>query len=511
MPSPQFPATATLLEAQPCPLSEFDALFTKLTQESGAANGYFLRPHPADARVLFVFNRMPYASGRVAGIDCRLQEIHEFFADYAQQPDAPLSFCTVDKRLLLGLMVLFAYRPSLTFRSDLVQIEEILDVLAEKKIDQILTLRSGESWAIAIAVKGEVAYFFPPAGTEPPSGATPVEQCLAFFQARQAAGVVVELYEETRVKRAGDALLITPESRGELSSVFLGAAQRAHEAEPLEATEEPAPPLPADALPTEAPVVERGETDSAPPPTEESPEVSALFKGSPPDLLLFLGDKQLGSYSLSGGELKIGRSPENQIVIENSGVSRRHAMVRVKDGRIVLEDLGSANGTFVRGRKIDSHVLQDGDEFVIVKHRLVYRVRKAAQAGPTVQRDFLEQTTICIDPAAAPQAAVGPAPHAEVASAALRPRLIFPDRKRFDLEGNEVTLGSAPSCNIQITGMFVGKVHARIVQTSEGFTIQHASGMAGTKVNGVKILEHTLKHGDEIQIGKQKLLFRTER
>ena len=59
--------------------------------------------------------------------------------------------------------------------------------------------------------------------------------------------------------------------------------------------------------------------------------------------------------------------------------------------------------------------------------------------------------------------------------------------------------------------MFVGKVHARIVKTPDGFKIEHVSGMAGTKINGTKVLDHTLKHGDEIQIGKQKLLFRTER
>jgi pSer/pThr/pTyr-binding forkhead associated (FHA) protein len=507
MSSPQFPVTAALLEAQPCPPAEFDALFAKLTREPDAATGYFLRTHPADARVLFVFNGVPYASGRVAGIDCTLEEIHEFFADYAERPEAPLSFFSADKRLLLGLMVLFAHRPSLTFRSDLVQIEEILEVLAEKQIDQILAFRSSESWAIAIAVKGRVAYFFPPVGTEPLAGTTPVEQCLAFFQARQTAGVVVELYEETRVKRAGDALLITPENRGELSAVFLEAAQRAHEAEPLDATEEPAPA--ADLVPVDAMEVDHGEADGAPPSREDSPEAIALFKGHPPDLLLYLGDKQLGSFSLTGGELKIGRSPENHVVIENSGVSRRHAVVRIKDGRVVLEDLGSANGTFVRGRKVDSYLLQDGDEFVIVKHRLVYRVPKTS--APVVQRDFLEQTTICIDPAAVSQVAAGPGPSARPDPATLRPRLVFPDRKRFDLEGDEVTLGSAPSCHIQITGMFVGKVHARIVQTPDGFKIQHASGMAGTKVNGMKILEHTLKHGDEIQIGKQKLLFRAER
>jgi pSer/pThr/pTyr-binding forkhead associated (FHA) protein len=39
----------------------------------------------------------------------------------------------------------------------------------------------------------------------------------------------------------------------------------------------------------------------------------------------------------------------------------------------------------------------------------------------------------------------------------------------------------------------------------------HLGGLAGTRVNGEKVTEHLLKHGDEIEIGKQKLLFRLER
>ena len=60
--------------------------------------------------------------------------------------------------------------------------------------------------------------------------------------------------------------------------------------------------------------------------------------------------------------------------------------------------------------------------------------------------------------------------------------------------------------------MFVAKVHARIVpQKDEQYKIVHIAGLAGTRVNGEKITAHVLKHGDEIEIGKSKLLFRLER
>src|SRR5512137_2794917 len=70
MPSPKFPATATLLDARQCPLDKFDALFAKITQERRIADGYFLHEHPDAALVLFVVNGSPYGAGRVAGQAC---------------------------------------------------------------------------------------------------------------------------------------------------------------------------------------------------------------------------------------------------------------------------------------------------------------------------------------------------------------------------------------------------------------------------------------------------------
>jgi pSer/pThr/pTyr-binding forkhead associated (FHA) protein len=94
----------------------------------------------------------------------------------------------------------------------------------------------------------------------------------------------------------------------------------------------------------------------------------------------------------------------------------------------------------------------------------------------------------------------------------LRPRLILPDLKKLSLEEREITLGTGPDCDVSLAGMFVAKVHAKIVpQKDAQFKLVHLAGLAGTRVNGEKIAEHILKHGDEIEIGKQKILFRLER
>lgn len=525
MVSPRFPATATLLDARVCPLDRFDALFAKITQERRIADGYFMQAHPGETWVLFVVNGTPYGAGRLAGQAVRYGEIHEFFAAYSRHPESPLSFFVADRRLLLGLMVLFRHRPALQFTTDLVDMEEVLKKLAARGGDAIVGIRAGEEWAISICTKGSpVANFFPASGAEALKEPTPSEQLLVYVFTRPPGGVRVDVYEDTRVNPAGDASLVTAETRGRLSQVFLTVAARvAEEAGPaltLERAGEPdaapkaeevfaasAPPAPkAGAAPEEEPL-------SVAAPESPAPAGPPPIKGPIPELLLFLGEKPLGTFSLAKGELTIGRNPGNDIFIDNVGVSRRHAVIRMSGERASIEDLGSANGTFVNGQKITSQELKDGDEILVLKYRLLFRVPKEPAAPKAEIGADAGQKTMYIEPAMIARAAAGrPAGRPEAATPKLRPYLILPDRKKLALESEEITLGSAPDCKVQVSGMFVGKLHARIVPEKEGhYKIVHVAGLAGTRVNGEKVAERTLKHGDEIEIGKQKLLFRLER
>lgn len=59
----------------------------------------------------------------------------------------------------------------------------------------------------------------------------------------------------------------------------------------------------------------------------------------------------------------LGRWPANDIVFADRGVSRHHAQIRRDNGRHILEDLGSTNGTFINNQRLTgAAVLQDGDE-----------------------------------------------------------------------------------------------------------------------------------------------------
>ncbi|MDP7274927.1 MAG: FHA domain-containing protein, partial [Planctomycetaceae bacterium] len=61
-------------------------------------------------------------------------------------------------------------------------------------------------------------------------------------------------------------------------------------------------------------------------------------------------------HDLGGEETLIGRHPDCGIQLDSNAVSRRHARVFVEGGQFAIEDLGSGNGTFVNGQRIESAV-----------------------------------------------------------------------------------------------------------------------------------------------------------
>ena len=60
--------------------------------------------------------------------------------------------------------------------------------------------------------------------------------------------------------------------------------------------------------------------------------------------------------------LRLGRHPYNEISLEDPAVSRYHCWVVVEDGRVLVEDLASVNGTFLNGERVAKRVpMKSGD------------------------------------------------------------------------------------------------------------------------------------------------------
>ena len=81
-------------------------------------------------------------------------------------------------------------------------------------------------------------------------------------------------------------------------------------------------------------------------------------------LLIQNGDGTAQRHALAPGATTIGRNPENKIVLADGSVSSRHAEIIVEDGKAILRDLNSSNGTTVNGAAVTEIPLTVGDEIV---------------------------------------------------------------------------------------------------------------------------------------------------
>lgn len=85
-------------------------------------------------------------------------------------------------------------------------------------------------------------------------------------------------------------------------------------------------------------------------------------------------------YLLDEDEITVGRDPSSDILLDDSTVSRTHAVFRRINGNYSVIDAGSLNGTYVNRQRVDSQELKNGDEIILGKFRLVYFTSKAVIA-----------------------------------------------------------------------------------------------------------------------------------
>ena len=211
------------------------------------------------------------------------------------------------------------------------------------------------------------------------------------------------------------------------------------------------------------------------------------------ELILKLGNEVIRRVAVERDTVTIGRSRDNDLVVENLSTSRNHARVRRHGDKFVLTDLGSSNGTFVNGVNVTKTEIVDGDVVTVGKHTILFRNPPDHADLHTVELSAMGEAT-----------ATAPAPTAVLA---IRSGKL--DGKDFILVKEETILGKNAACDIVLTDdLFLGKQQACIRKTGEGYEIRDIGGLHKTKVNGMALKgTHKLRSNDSVEIGSVKCVF----
>jgi pSer/pThr/pTyr-binding forkhead associated (FHA) protein len=204
--------------------------------------------------------------------------------------------------------------------------------------------------------------------------------------------------------------------------------------------------------------------------------------------------------------ISIGRTHDNDIVLENRGVSRKHAMIEFNDNAAVIIDNESLNGTFVNSRKITEEVLRDQDTITIGKYNLTYhteadhsREDMSGMDGTMVlntkkQKEMLENDRVERQIVAKYGGSVLTGEeNAEFAE--------------YRLDREVTTIGRAKFVHVKAKGFMISGIQAKIVHENSGYSLVNLGKKGKTRVNGEPIERWVLKNGDIVSVGKSTYKF----
>ena len=403
---------------------------------------------------LFFREGQIYACGSILDYQYQETTIREFLLAAGSMNFPQLTCYELSSKMLHSILILFQKKHALRVESTLVDLDELLDKIETEGKSCIVNASHENFAAILRYDKGKVEALYHEQSSPTSRESSFREEFLVkIYTITANKQLTISLYEDLLVTYASDAKTVEESFDGNFEDLYLA----------------------------------------------KPPVVSLQFK-----------DKEIDHWVFDRPQFKIGRTPDNDIVIDNLAVSRLHAVLEEEKGNYYIRDCDSLNGTLVNNQKIGRARLENGDEVCIGKHTIAFR-RQGGQAvpvGETIQG--FDQTMIINTVAGAVHI---PQDHPQMASGRARskaPRLIikteYGDRV-IELKNDSLSIGSDLESDVIVEGMFVAKKHAEIVREEDRVVLRHLRGLRKVSVSGKTVREVELKNNDEIKIAKEEFIF----
>ncbi len=234
-----------------------------------------------------------------------------------------------------------------------------------------------------------------------------------------------------------------------------------------------------------------------------------------PFINVYFQDKRIAVRKLTAREVSIGRTHDNDIPIDNPGVSAAHAVIWSQGEAFLIKDVGSKNGTYVNGRKISTHQLEYGDVITIFKHRLEFvpwsidgeTDQESSEAGLIDQSGTAQVDASRIGDILAQHAGKDGATQIRVE---LHVRTPEGRERTLPLTEANYSIGKKTDCLLKTSGLLAPPVSVRLQrQGSDYLAIPGKKGEL--LINGETVETPVLlEHGDLLEIRKIRMHYHTE-
>jgi pSer/pThr/pTyr-binding forkhead associated (FHA) protein len=193
---------------------------------------------------------------------------------------------------------------------------------------------------------------------------------------------------------------------------------------------------------------------------------------------------ELSVHGFSTDLITVGRAADNDLVLPERNVSRHHFQLELLDKRIIIEDRGSYNATFVNAKELQRKVEIFVGDIITAGDYNIYLEEDEEEEGPAKTREIdaspkVAQTEILL----AKNGVIG--------------------GRAFAVKGAETVIGSHAGSDVYLFHPDIPEVYAKIIFDGNIYLL-----ISGTRdknyplvVNGMTVESIDLRHGDEVKIG----------
>lgn len=226
-----------------------------------------------------------------------------------------------------------------------------------------------------------------------------------------------------------------------------------------------------------------------------------------PEIVVKYEDKVVERIVTEKKRISIGRTNENDVVLENRGVSRKHATIEFNDQAAVIIDNESLNGTFVNNRKITEEILRNDDVITIGKYSLTYHSQAVQGGDGGAEMDG----TMVLNTKKHKQLIENDKVERQIVSKHGGAVLLGEENAEFSefrVDRDVLTFGKAKFVNVKAKGFWMSGLQAKLVKNPDGhYSLVNIGKSGKTLLNGEPIENEVLRNGDLITVGKSTFKF----
>lgn len=442
------PQTKTVFSHRPYSPGVIDSLFELVRGQTGPSGWILIAENSKVFLFLFILENSPYAAARLSGDQFISLNLKDYFKNLTSMDQPRLTLRLANPLLFKCMLVLTQKRPTTTGTTDLVNVESLLHQIKSSGREVVVCQKRSDELNLFYFLKGKLqeSFFADPDSVS--SDSSGEDQFLEYaYTGKNHSPVALQAYYDVEVEKADDADWPWPDWPGGIVEYFMRPR---------------------------------------------------------PELVFLAGKGAADKIAVTKNRFILGRNQDCDCVIPDSIASREHAVIRESQGRFILEDLKSRNGTLVNGKRISTVPLADGDEIRIGDCRIMF-VEKNQEPVTDEKTDLarLDTTVLKLDEALLQQAAsVIPPPGESPANPSALELEMTEGKKagsRYSLK--DKTVIGRTKADINTDDPKTSRHHAAIEHREDGYFFIDLKSTNGSFINDQEVRSQRLSAGDIIRVG----------